>query len=336
MISKGFVFSVLVMAGIAVSSPISSQVAFQGILTDGSGNSYRDSTGYKVTFTLYADSIDNAEVWTEEQVVSTKQGIFSVMLGSVKSLDTVKFEQQYWLGVKRDNGGQIGKRIKLGVTPYSKRALSADTANYAKVADSALSVNGVIIKGKSIDSSKIADSTITTGKIKNGTILSEDVDTGFKAPFAGVADTAKYISTIIEGSKINTNFGSQPMITTNSVTASRFITNCGSFQVKIAIPDSISFLLNSKGLYIFKASWGGCRNEATKAWYVLIANNTESVEFVGTPTVIAIGNTPAYNPDGLELRSGPGGAEVMLKATPHAVTQCDTHCYWSYVRLDGN
>jgi hypothetical protein len=196
MISKGFVFSVLVMAGISVSSPISSQVAFQGILTDGSGNSYKDSTGYKVTFTLYADSVLNAEVWTEELVVSTKQGVFSVMLGSVQSLDTVKFEQQYWLGVKRDNGGQIGKRIKLGVTPYSKRALSADTANYAKVADSALSVNGVIIKGKSIDNSKIADSTITTGKIKNGTILSEDVDTGFKAPFAGVADSAKNISLV--------------------------------------------------------------------------------------------------------------------------------------------
>ncbi len=106
--------------------------------------------------------------------------MFSHMLGSVISLEGLKFDKQYWLSVKKD-GNQISQRIRLGVVPYAVRAM---------VADSAGKVDGRNIISNSIDSTKITNNAITTNEILNGTIKTEDVSSDFIAP---MADSAKWI-----------------------------------------------------------------------------------------------------------------------------------------------
>jgi hypothetical protein len=127
------------------ASPVSSQIAYQGILTDTKMNALRDST-YVLFFGIDTSLTTGSSIWTESQAVATKNGVFNIMLGSVTSLDTLAFDKQYWLTVKRDNGAPIGTKLKLNAVPYAKRALLADSAtkaysaSIAKIADTALTV----------------------------------------------------------------------------------------------------------------------------------------------------------------------------------------------------
>jgi hypothetical protein len=165
----------IVIAGIIYqiqSFPISSQIAYQGILTDGAGNPLKDTT-YNLVFSLHIDSIVTTHEWTENKTVTTKGGMFSHMLGSVNTFDTLSFSRQYWLSVKR-GGDEIGQRIKLGVVPYARRAMVADSSVMAKgsdsakravFADSAGKIDGKNIIANSIDSSKIANAAIRPSNI---------------------------------------------------------------------------------------------------------------------------------------------------------------------------
>jgi hypothetical protein len=221
-------------AGILFSATMPSPIAYHGILTNNAGVPVKDSSGYNLTFSLFDDSsASNTPLWSANHKIQTKNGVFSVMLGSINTtgnFDSLKFDKQYWLSVKRDDGAQFGPGIKLSVVPYAKRAL---------VADSAGKIDGNNITNASIDSTKIIDNTITTNTIKNGTILTQDADTSFKAPKAGIADTAKWIlsSAItpnmissaqiasLDGSKItNPDFGSQKIVTSETVTGRVFLT----------------------------------------------------------------------------------------------------------------
>ena len=329
-------------------------ISYQGILTDNGGNPVPDAVSYPITFTIYDDSLlsETHLLWTETQFIAIKNGMFGTMLGSIKPLNPLPFDKQYYLGVTR-NGAELKPRLKLLSTPYSKRAAvadsasKADTAKYAKSAGS-LNVNSIVGR---IDSSKIADSAVTSSKIKNNSILRVDVATNFKAPFADSSDFSKIadstkkigINTVvnahisssagIDGSKIIPDFKDQSILTTGNAIASAFYSRNGIIKSTSLAGDSILFTLASKGVYLFKASWNGYTNEATKAWFVLCPNNLTNVQYVGAPTIINIGNTPTYNPGGLELRSGPDGDKISLKATPVDIR---TSCSWSYIRLDGN
>ncbi len=151
------VLSAILLIGIILnpqSAPITSQIAYQGILTDNAGNPLADSS-YNIEFSLYTDSAGGTPVWAETKTVTTRGGMFSHMLGSVISLEGLKFDKQYWLSVKKD-GNQIGQRIRLGEAPYAVRAM---------VADSAARIDGRNITSKSIDSTKIADGSIGTNQI---------------------------------------------------------------------------------------------------------------------------------------------------------------------------
>jgi hypothetical protein len=192
------------------SAAMPSLIAYQGILTSNSGVPVKDSSGYKLTFSIFDDSASSSSpLWSGNHNVQTKNGVFSFMLGSVNTtgnFDSLKFDKLYWLSVKRDDGAQFGPKIKLSVVPYAKRAMIADSAGkaalasnaaHAQVSDSTLKIDGKNITNASVDSSKLADSTITTRKIKKGTIQSEDVNLQFKAPFAILADSAKKVELTI-------------------------------------------------------------------------------------------------------------------------------------------
>jgi hypothetical protein len=333
-------------------------ISYQGILTDNGGNPVPDAVSYPITFTIYDDSLlsETHLLWTETQIIAIKNGMFGTMLGCVTPLNPLSFDKQYYLGVTR-NGTELKPRLKLLSTPYSKRAAvadsasKADTAKYAKTAGVALTLHGSVIAPKSIDSSKIVGKSIRNVEIADATILRENVTEQFKAPFADSSDFSKIadstkkigINTVvnahisssagIDGSKINPDFKDQSISTTGNAIASAFYSRNGIIKSTSLAGDSIYFTLASKGVYLFKASWNGYTNEATKAWFVLCPNNLTNVQYVGAPTIINIGNTPTYNPGGLELRSGPDGDKISLKATPVDIR---TSCSWSYIRLDGN
>lgn len=100
---------------------------YQGKLTDNTGLAVSDGT-YTMEFKLYTAPTGGAAVWTEYrdpdigQGVTVKNGLFSVMLGSVTSLSGVNFNQPLYLGVNIEADGEMTPRKILGTVPSAFEA----------------------------------------------------------------------------------------------------------------------------------------------------------------------------------------------------------------------
>ena len=161
-------------------------VGYQGVLTDASGKLAPDGA-HSLTFKLYDVATGGVAVWTETQSVTTADGVFGVVLGSVTSL-TVAFDRQYWLGITVGGGQEISPRVQLTASPYALMAVTvADGAvTSAKIADNAVTsakiVDGAVSSGDLADgavtTAKMADGAVTSDKIADGTIAAGDVGSG--------------------------------------------------------------------------------------------------------------------------------------------------------------
>ncbi len=93
-------------------------LSIQGVARDNSGQSLSNGT-YAFMFRLYGVETGGSEVWAENQNLEVLNGVFSVVLGDVNSLQGVDFNAQYWLSVEIDNNGELSPRTKLTVSAYA-------------------------------------------------------------------------------------------------------------------------------------------------------------------------------------------------------------------------
>lgn len=109
---------------------INTQFPFQGRLTNSDGTVVADDD-YDVTFRIYTVDTGGSEIWTEDHTgannITTVDGIFNVMLGSLTSLSGIDFNQdEYWLGVTVESDDEMEPRIRLGAAPYAFNSDSID------------------------------------------------------------------------------------------------------------------------------------------------------------------------------------------------------------------
>jgi hypothetical protein len=147
-----------------VNAQIPRTLSYQGVLTDSSANPKPDGV-YTFTFRLYDTSSGGNAIWTEIKDVNVERGLFSTILGDKVSFEpNIKFDKQYWLGIKPGAEQELPQRVPLSSVGYSLNSLKADNALYADSARSTGTIPDNIITG-----SKIADGTITFIKIgQNG------------------------------------------------------------------------------------------------------------------------------------------------------------------------
>ena len=108
------------IAGLATAQ-IPKMISYQGVLTDLEGNPVADGT-YSLTFRLYEQAEGGTAVWEETHAsVTVTDGVFGVLLGSVKPL-ALSFERPYWLGLAVDGEAELTPRVALASVPYSLRA----------------------------------------------------------------------------------------------------------------------------------------------------------------------------------------------------------------------
>jgi hypothetical protein len=111
-------------------------INFQGTLADSTGNPI---TGTRdVQFSLYADSIGGAPLWSEmHSAVDIADGVFRVSLGSVNTLSPYLFDGSVlWLGILVSPDVQeLSSRQPFVSVPYGFRSQEAD---HAVASDSAL------------------------------------------------------------------------------------------------------------------------------------------------------------------------------------------------------
>ena len=109
---------------------IPQMLSYQGKLTDTTGIPVPNGD-YSVVFRLYTAPSGGSPIWNEIQSVTTKDGLFSVLLGSVTPISSMPDAGAAFLAMAIDGGAELTPRLRIASVAY---AYKADTANYAQAA----------------------------------------------------------------------------------------------------------------------------------------------------------------------------------------------------------
>ncbi len=127
-------------------------INYQGRLTNAGGTAVPNAT-YSVTFTIYDAPSGGAGKWTETQSVTTSDGLFAVLLGTVTPVkDTVFNGTTRYLGVRVGADPELTPRTRLVTVPYANRVSTIDGTTGGSVTgnlnlDNSTATTGNILKG---------------------------------------------------------------------------------------------------------------------------------------------------------------------------------------------
>jgi hypothetical protein len=102
--------------------------SYQGKLTDTTGAPLPDGT-YNLTFRLYNQETGGSPIWTESQTVEIKNGLFSVLLGSVTPIASLPEDGNLFLSLQVENDTELSPRLRIVSSAYSflsERSANAD------------------------------------------------------------------------------------------------------------------------------------------------------------------------------------------------------------------
>src|SRR3990167_3653349 len=131
---------VLFVGPLQASAQFNPEINYQGKLTNATGVAVPDGT-YNINFWLVPSSggATSTAVWSEARTggnqVQVTDGLFSVMLGEVSTLDSVDFNQTLYLAVEIGGtgtpawDGELLPRKVLGAVPAAFVAETADSAD---------------------------------------------------------------------------------------------------------------------------------------------------------------------------------------------------------------
>lgn len=116
---------VLILPHRAALGAVPGTIAYQGFLATSSGSPVNGTV--TIVFRLYTTSTGGSPIWSETQNVSVANGAYTVLLGSVTSLNSAPFNTPYYLGVTVGPDAEMTPRQPLSSAPYALRAAIADT-----------------------------------------------------------------------------------------------------------------------------------------------------------------------------------------------------------------
>ncbi len=103
-------------------------LSIQGVARDNSGISLANG-GYSFEFKLYVEETNGTAVWTEIQVLTVVNGVFSANLGIDESMAGLDYNTEYWLGISINSNAELSPRGKLTLSPYAVMAQVFGTSN---------------------------------------------------------------------------------------------------------------------------------------------------------------------------------------------------------------
>lgn len=204
-------FSLLLLLSFAIFGQAPQTMSFQGVATDATGNNLADGN-YQMIFKIYTSESGGGDIWNETQDVTVTDGIFNVILGEDNPL-ALPFDTQYWLGVRIESDQELSPRMRLTSSPY---ALSAATVEDGAITQDKLAPGLSLPPGGEaggdltgdFPNPSIANNAITSEKIKNETIVDDDIDAN-----AAIAISKLYGDVGVDW----TNFDSYPNLGTDIV-----------------------------------------------------------------------------------------------------------------------
>jgi hypothetical protein len=103
-------------------------LSYQGRLTDSTGNPVPDGN-YQLTFRLYTEETGGSPIWTENQTVQVKNGLFSVLLGSLTPIPALPEDGSLYLSLQVGDSLELSPRLRIVSAAYSffsERSANAD------------------------------------------------------------------------------------------------------------------------------------------------------------------------------------------------------------------
>ncbi len=117
---------------------------YQGLLKDGQGQPVADGD-YVLTFAVYDSEGGMTALWSETQTVTTRGGLFSVVLGTVTPLAGDWTDgRDLWIGVTLQGEQEMTPRTRLVSVPY---AFNADDVRNADIHPNSVTATGAITAG---------------------------------------------------------------------------------------------------------------------------------------------------------------------------------------------
>ena len=115
---------------VLISFTYATEFSVQGVLRDPLGRTVNDGA-YSVTFKIYDVASNGSALWTEVHggdapEVSVQHGVFTVLLGSITSMEVLAFNKKYWIGITIEEGVEMFPRTQLTTSPYSKSVFGTD------------------------------------------------------------------------------------------------------------------------------------------------------------------------------------------------------------------
>ena len=154
------IIGILCLTAVAYAA-IPRVINYQGRLTDKDDNPLTGN--FLVTFRFYDAEKAGQTIWEEGHILNIKNGMFNVLMGSVKPLE-IDFNKDLWLGMEVSSDGEMAPRIKLASSVYALNAKSIDMINSSQLLrndiDSVMSGSltlrkDLILKGDTAGPSKI-------------------------------------------------------------------------------------------------------------------------------------------------------------------------------------
>jgi len=153
---------------------IPQMLSYQGKLTDTLGIPVSDGE-YPMMFLLYTVPSGGSAFWSENQSVTTKNGLFSVLLGSVTPIDSVPSAGTVYLGMTVSGGPELTPRFRIGSSAFaylSERAANADLLQGKDTASFAAA-------GHNHDAAYVNEgqaNSVTTAMVVDGTVAAVDLN----------------------------------------------------------------------------------------------------------------------------------------------------------------
>ncbi|MEA3360273.1 MAG: hypothetical protein U9R17_12840, partial [Thermodesulfobacteriota bacterium] len=164
----------IIIASISYAA-IPQKINYQGYLTDPQGTAI-DGTASMV-FSVYSQASGGTALWTETQTVTVTDGVFSVNLGNVNSID-LPFDTQYYLGITVGSDNEMIPRQALSSVGYAYRAKEADSVKENAVTTKVIANDAVTtdkLKDDAISEAKIAPGAVGSTAIANGAVGSSQI-----------------------------------------------------------------------------------------------------------------------------------------------------------------
>jgi len=165
---------VLLVTGIVIfflcsisSADVPHMINYQGKLTTATGGCLNDTVS--MTFTIYSDSLGTSDEWSETQdEVVVKEGIFSVLLGSVDSIPSAVFDGNVkYLGVQVESDPEMRPLKPMVSVAYAfNSATAAPDADWTISGDDIYRLDGNVGVGTETPAAKLH---VTGGELQINT-----------------------------------------------------------------------------------------------------------------------------------------------------------------------